>query len=107
MCLSSFDDYECGGYADDSLDVWDGSEPDDFDNTDDWDDEQMYRCMEHERFENKPGFGKYAPAYKHELDNVEMQQLRENGSSYRQIAKRHGCSPSTVRNRIRKLNHLR
>ena len=25
MCLSSFDDYECGGYADDSLDVWDGS----------------------------------------------------------------------------------
>lgn len=54
-------------------------------------------------FENIPKHGVHAHAYKKKLDNLKMKKLKEDGYTYRQIAKQLKCSPNTVRNRLIKL----
>ncbi len=95
-----------------------GAYPEDSDDTEDicdlYDDDYMdyiadlwyergLQFLEQETFENQRLHGKQAHAYKHEYDNVKIMLLREDGKTYREIAKIIGCSPSTVRNRLRKL----
>jgi hypothetical protein len=60
--------------------------------------------MERVAFEGKRLCGKNAHAYKAEYENQMMLRLRREGKSYRQIAKAMGIkSPSTVRNRLNRL----
>ena len=59
--------------------------------------------LEKECFENKPKHGKFASAYSHDIDNIKIIQLRENNCTLREIAKHFNCSPSTIRNRLRKM----
>lgn len=60
--------------------------------------------LEKRLFEGEPKHGKFAHAYKRDIDNLLISQLRAEGKSYREIAARFGCSPSTIRNRNKKLN---
>lgn len=60
--------------------------------------------LEKRLFEGEPKHGKFAHAYKGDIDNLVIDQLRAEGKSYREIAARFGCSPSTIRNRYKKLN---
>ena len=50
--------------------------------------------------------GKHTHAYREDLLNSEIIQLRENGFTLERIAHQLNCSPSTVRNRINKLKML-
>lgn len=94
-----FEDFEAASVADDMDDsIYD--EDDDFDP---FYDEETEREEERWAFENVPKHGIHAHAYKKELDNLRMKKLREKGYSYRKIGKHLGCSPSTVRNRLKKL----
>lgn len=75
----------------------------------DEDDDFDFFIDEEEREEERLAFGLtpkhgiYANAYKKGLDNYTMKRLRKKGYTYRQIAGKLGCSPSTVRNRLKKL----
>lgn len=51
--------------------------------------------------------GDCAPAYRRELDVCKMYQLSKKGYSYRKIAELLGCSPNTVRNRLKDEQLLR
>lgn len=59
--------------------------------------------LEKKQFESVPGQGKSAHAYKQDIDNCIINKLREDGKTYREIAAHFGCSPSTIRNRYKKL----
>lgn len=77
-----------------------------YDENEDFDpfgDEAQEREEERWDFEKVPKHGVHAHAYKKSLDNVRMKRLRERGCTYRQIGKQLGCSPSTVRNRLKKM----
>ena len=77
-----------------------------YDENEDFDpfgDEAQEREEERWGFEKVPKHGVHAHAYKKNLDNVRMKRLRERGYTYRQIGKQLGCSPSTVRNRLKKM----
>lgn len=54
-------------------------------------------------FESIPKHGVHAHAFKKGLDNLKMKELREKGLTYREIGKQLGCSPNTVRNRLKKM----
>lgn len=45
--------------------------------------------------------GYCAPAYRRDLDVENMCQLKKKGYSYRRIARELGCSPNTVRSRLK------
>lgn len=45
--------------------------------------------------------GDHAPAFRRDLSNIEMLQLRLKGYSYRRIGEVLGCSPNTVKNRLK------
>ena len=75
-----------------------------------WDDsqaeyceEQEYREWERKCFEGRKGYGKNARAYDQGIDNIVIMQQREEGKALREIAELFGCSPSTIRNRLIKL----
>lgn len=79
-------------------------------NFDDWDNSQAeycedleYREWERKCFERQKGYGKNAHAYDQGIDNVVIMQQREEGKTLREIAELFGCSPSTIRNRLIKL----
>lgn len=81
-----FDQYEENDYDDDHFE------------------EERDRYLEQQTFSSVPKHGFHAHAYKKKLDNLMMMKLREEGKTYRAIAKQLGCSPSTVRNRIKKID---
>lgn len=93
----------------DSLENIDSSDISDYDpfSEDDgvcsFEDQEREREEERWVFENIPKHGVHAHAYKKKLDNLKMKELREKGCTYREIAVQLGCSPSTVRNRLRKM----
>jgi len=66
-------------------------------------DEEIERARELRAFDEVPKHGFHAHAYNRKLDNLKMRKLRNKGYTYRQIAKQIGCSPSTVRNRLKKM----
>lgn len=75
-----------------------------------WDDSQAeycedleYREWERKCYKKRKGYGKDAHAYKADIDNVVIMQQREEGKTLREIAELFGCSPSTIRNRLIKL----
>lgn len=68
--------------------------------------EQLDKHIEEHYFTEIKGCGYFAPAYKKSLDNQKMIKLRREGNSLRKIAEILGCSPSTVRNRLKKLGEL-
>lgn len=76
---------------------------DDDDDFDPFEDVEREREEEKWAFESVPKHGVYAHAYKKELDNHKIRELRKKGYTYRQIAEQLKCSPSTVRNRLKKL----
>lgn len=87
-------------YGEDDEDDYGYGEDDDFDP---FDDEKLDKELERKAFEDIPKHGVHAHAYKKGLDNQKMRKLREKGYTYRQIAEQLKCSPSTVRNRLKKL----
>ena len=91
-------------YDDDDYDADDifGDESDEYDIGDDYE-ELMYKEMDKWYFEGKPRHGKFAHAYAHNIDNVRIIQMREKGKSLREIAAQFDCSPSTIRNRLKKM----
>lgn len=91
-----FDIYDKVGYSDQELYM-------DLDIDLDVEDHIMNKQLEKESFENKPGHGKFAPAYSHDIDNIRIIQMRESACTLREIAKEFSCSPSTIRNRLRKM----
>lgn len=66
-------------------------------------DEEKEREEEARAFESIPKHGVHAHAYNKKLDNLKIKRLRKKGYTYREIAKQLKCSPSTVRNRLKKL----
>ena len=80
-----FDEYEESEYDDDDFS------------------EERDRYLEQQTFSSVPKHGIHAHAYKKGLDNLEMMKLRGERKTYREIAKQLGCSPSTVRNRMKKM----
>lgn len=76
-----------------------GDEEDDYDPFQ----EEENRWFESRAFDFVPKHGFHAHAYKKQLNNLKMIRLREKGKSYREIAKQLNCSPSTVRNRLKKM----
>lgn len=76
----------------------------------DWDNSQAeyyedleYREWERKCFEGQKGYGKDAHAYRDDIDNVLIMQMRDDGTSLEKIAERFECSKSTIRNRLIKL----
>lgn len=65
--------------------------------------EQRLLDVEIERhiFKSIPGHGYNAPAFRKDLDNMKMIELRRKGWSLRKIAEKLNCSPNTVRNRLK------
>lgn len=61
------------------------------------------REEEKRAFESIPKHGVHAHAFKKGLDNLKMKELRKKNYTYREIAKQLGCSPNTVRNRLKKM----
>lgn len=59
--------------------------------------------IEKKTFDSVPKCGYHASAYRDDLDNQEIINLRVKGYSLRKIANILGCSPSTVRNRLNKM----
>lgn len=74
----------------------------DDDDYDQYEDDEL-KAIEKIAFGEIPKHGIHAHAYKKELDNIRIKKLWEKGNTYRQIAKQLKCSPSTVRNRLKKL----
>lgn len=66
-------------------------------------DEEKEREEEARAFESIPKHGVHAHAYNKKLDNLKIKRLRKKGYTYREIAKQLGCSPNTVRNRLKKM----
>lgn len=80
-----------------------------------------YKYMMHEYEEGNIGFvfdgetvqanpsayrsGENAPAYKKSIDEALLYKFWLNGVSLREIARRVGCSPDTVKRRISKIEH--
>lgn len=73
---------------------------------DPFEDEEEEREEERWTFEAIPKHGVHAHAYKKELDNLKIKKLKKNGYTFREIAVQLGCSPSTVRNRLKKMGGL-
>ena len=97
--------YECDEYCKESgSDNWDPFDTSNI-NEDEWESEDVeYRMMlELERmcFEERKRCGKNAHAYDFNIDNIAIIQLREEGKTLREIAELFGCSPSTIRNRLK------
>lgn len=59
--------------------------------------------IENQRFNSVPGHGKQANAYRHDLDNLKIKEMREKGYSLQKIADMFTCSRSTIRNRLKQL----
>lgn len=89
----------------DELDIFDGFDDQDeaYDMDGDSYDDQIRRGLDKEHFESKPKHGKFAHAYSHNIDNVLIIKLREEGKTLREIARQFSCSPSTIRNRLKKM----
>lgn len=87
------EDWEC---------PWGDGDSEPFDDNDDYD-ERFMSELERKKFRETPKHGIYAHAYKKQLDNVKIMTLRDQGKSLREIAVALGCSPSTIRNRLKKL----
>lgn len=66
-------------------------------------DHAMLKELEKKQFERIAKQGKFARAYKANIDNIVISNMRDEGKSYREIAKHFDCSPSTIRNRLNKL----
>lgn len=81
-------------YCEKNLADWDNSQAEYYD-------ELEHREWERKCFEGRKGYGKDAHAYDHDIDNVVIMQLREDGKTLREIAELFGCSPSTIRNRLK------
>lgn len=54
-------------------------------------------------FKSTPKHGVYAHAYNKKLDNWKIKKMREKRYTLRAIAKQLGCSPNTIRNRLKKM----
>lgn len=57
--------------------------------------------LERRYFEKRKGYGKNAHAYNSDINNIAIMQLRDEGKTLREIAELLGCSPSTIRNRLK------
>lgn len=62
---------------------------------------EMEKILEERAFGRMPKHGKFAHAYKHDIVNGVIIQLRGEGKTLREIAERFECSPSTIRNRLK------
>lgn len=59
--------------------------------------------IENQRFNSIPLHGKQANAYRHDIDNLKIKELRDKRYSLQKIADLYSCSRSTIRNRLKQL----
>ena len=65
--------------------------------------EQQNKEIEIRAFRDVAGQGVHAPAFRDDLDTLEMIKLKKR-FSLREIGRKLGCSPNTVKNRIKCFN---